>query len=268
MPKVVRKDVQTNREIAINYEVIGNGVEVLVFHHGNGNCVHDWHTLEYVSLLKNNYKLILIDSRGYGQSSKPYDPMEYSLKSRAEDTISVLDHEKVEKAHCLGASIGAAMCFILARFHPDRFKSYIFATPYFALFKNEIKKALAIGIEEYVSELENLLGNKISNEDVRSTFLANDAKSVLAANSSEWFNYLDFVQYVKTPTLIYVGAKETTVKNLQDLSMKLEESSGHQSHFHVFSDADHAKIYWSGDLVVPVIRKFIDSISNHSICGL
>ena len=268
MPKVVRKDVQTNTEIMINYEVIGNGAEALVLHHGNGNCIRDWHTLEYVPLLKNNYKLILIDSRGYGQSSKPHDPIEYSLKSRAEDTISVLDHEKIEKAHCLGASIGAAMCFVLARFYPDRFRSYIFATPYFALFKEEMKKALAISIEEYVRELEGLIGNRISNENIRNTFLANDAKSVFAANSSEWFNYLDFVQYVKTPTLIYVGAKETTVKNLQDLSIKLEESSGHQSHFHVFSDADHAKIYWSGDLVVPVIRKFIDSISNHSICGL
>lgn len=260
MPKIVRKDKQTNTEITIHYEMMGDGAEVLVFHHGNGNCIRDWHTLEYVSLLKNDFKLILIDSRGYGQSSKLYDPIEYSLKSRAEDTISVLDHENIEKAHCLGGSIGAAMCFILAKFYPDRFKSYIFATPYFALFNAEIRNALAIGVEEYLLKLEERIGKRIANENIRNTFLANDAKSVLAANSSEWFNYVDFIHYIKVPTLIYVGSKEATVKNLQELSLQLEDSSGYQSHFHVFAEADHAEVYWRGDLVAPIIKEFIRAI--------
>ena len=73
----------------------------------------------------------------------------------------------------------------------------------------------------------------------------------------EWYNI-----FLKEPSLIYVGSKETTVKNLQDLATKLEESSGCQSHFHVFLDAEHAKIYWSVNLVAPVIKKFIEAIST------
>lgn len=111
MPYITRKD--NNQEINIYYESVGNG-EPIVFHHGNGNCIKDWYTLGYVDELANDYQLILIDSRGYGKSSKPHDPAAYNLHSRANDTIAVLNELGIEKAHCLGGSIGASMCMILA----------------------------------------------------------------------------------------------------------------------------------------------------------
>lgn len=260
MSIVTRHDNHTNTEISINYELIGNGDEVIVFHHGNGNCIRDWHTLGFVAALKQDFKLLLIDSRGYGLSSKPHEPSAYSLKSRAEDTISVLNQEKIENAHCLGASVGASMCFLLAKFYPERFKSYIFATPYFTLFDNEIKAALASGVESYVAKLEELIGSRISHEAIRNTFLANDAKAVLAANSSEWFNYLDFIPYVKAPSLIYVGEKETSVSSLVVLSDRLKASSGHPSYLHILPDMDHADVYWRSDVAAPLIKAFINRI--------
>jgi len=260
MSIVTRLDKQTNAEISINYELIGEGEEVIIFHHGNGNCIRDWHTLGFVAALKQDFKLLLIDSRGYGLSSKPHEPSAYSLKSRAEDTISVLNQEKIERAHCLGASVGASMCFLLAKFYPERFKSYIFATPYFTLFDDEIKAALADGAESYVAKLEVLLGGRISNEAIRSSFLANDAKALLAANSSEWFDYLDFVPYIKAPSLIYVGEKEVSVPALVVLSEKLKASSGLPSYLHVIPGIDHADVYWRSDVTTPLIKAFINSI--------
>jgi pimeloyl-ACP methyl ester carboxylesterase len=260
MASVTRLDKQTNTEISINYELIGDGEEVIVFHHGNGNCIRDWHTLGFVAALKQDFRLLLIDSRGYGLSSKPHEPSAYSLKSRAEDTMSVLNQEKIESAHCLGASIGASICFLLAKFYPERFKSYIFATPYFTLFDDEIKTALADSVESYVAKLEVLLGGRISNEDIRNTFLANDAKAVLAANAAEWFDYLDFIQYVKAPSLIYVGDKEPSVPALVVLSDKLKATSGHLSYLRILPDMDHVKAYWDSDVTTPLIRAFINRI--------
>ncbi|PIQ44189.1 MAG: hypothetical protein COV52_03210 [Gammaproteobacteria bacterium CG11_big_fil_rev_8_21_14_0_20_46_22] len=257
--RVTRKDAQTGFEISIHYEVVGQGKEVVVFHHGNGNSIEDWYTLGFVDALKNDFTLVLIDSRGYGKSSKPHDPKEYSLKSRADDTIAVLDQEKIKQAHCFGGSIGAAQCFLLARYYPKYFKSYIFATPYFQLFDETIRAALQQGTVAYVDKLENLLGSKVDNESIRQTLLANDARALWAANSSEWFDYQDYVQYVKSPALIYVGDQEPSVPSLKALAEQLKNLRN-QCELQILPDMGHKEAYWRGDIVSDLIRNFVFSI--------
>lgn len=263
MSKVSYYDEQINREVTINYEVIGNKEETVVFHHGNGNCIKDWHSLGYVDALQNDFRLVLIDSRGYGESSKFYNPSDYNLKSRASDTIEVLNQEEITTAHCFGGSVGASVCLLLAKYYPERFKSYILATPYFVLFDEGIRKALASGVTEFVAKLEELIGGPIENPAIAATFASNDAKALLAANSSEWFDYLEFAKYIKSPTLIYAGSKEDSLPELQILSDQLNKSSGHRTQFHVFPGYSHAEVYWGGSMVAPVIQKFIQSINEY-----
>lgn len=63
-----------NNGIKIHYEVEGDGIPI-IFHHGFGNCIEDYYELGYVDALKDNYKLILIDCRGFGKSDKPHNIM-------------------------------------------------------------------------------------------------------------------------------------------------------------------------------------------------
>ncbi len=259
MSVITRKDEQTGTEISINYEIIGDGRETIVFHHGNGNCSKDWHTLGFVNELKNDFRLVLIDSRGYGNSSKPHDPQEYNLNSRANDTIAVLDKEEIEQAHCLGGSIGAMTCMILARFYPSRFKSYIFATPYFSLFDDDSKNFLKGGVENYLAMLKERHNVVIDNEEIKATFLANDAEAIIAANSSEWFAYQDYIKYINVPSLIYAGSEEPSIPALQQLSEKLTESSGYKCHLHIFPGVDHKQVYWGSKMVCPLLREFLNS---------
>ncbi len=252
MPYITRKDKQLN--INIHYEVVGKG-EPIVFHHGNGNCIKDWHTLGYVDELCEDFQLVLIDSRGYGKSSKPHDPDAYTLQSRATDTISVLDELGIESAHCFGGSIGASMCMILARFYPERFKSYIFATPYFTQFNDDIKQALLSGPESYLAKLEALHGCKIDNELMRQTFLANDTKALWAANSSEWFDYREYIKYIKSPSLIYAGSQEPSVNMLIDLAKQLPEYR-----LEILENVDHVRTYWDSKLVAPLIKNFVNGL--------
>ena len=65
--------------------------------------------LSLAGILAERAAAVHVVSRGYGGSSKPHDPKEYSLKSRADDTIAVLDKEGISTACCLGGSIGAAI---------------------------------------------------------------------------------------------------------------------------------------------------------------
>ncbi|QLH41860.1 MAG: alpha/beta hydrolase [Coxiellaceae bacterium] len=254
MPYASRKD--GTLDIKIYYEVVGKG-RPIVFHHGNGNSSKDWHTLGYVAELATECQLILIDSRGYGKSSKPHDPAAYNLFSRAADTIAVLDELNVEKAHCLGGSIGAAMCMILAKYYPERFLTYIFATPYFVQFDENIKQALLRGPSAYLAKLEELMGEKFENESIRETFLANDTQAVWAANSSEWFEYLDYIKYINTPSLIYVGSKEPSLAEVVSFAKKVP-----QSEIQIFPNIDHARLYWDGKLVAPLIKNFVKKHSQ------
>jgi pimeloyl-ACP methyl ester carboxylesterase len=260
MSLVTRIDAVTGTEVFINYEVVGSGNEVIVLHHGNGNRLEDYYSLGFVDNLKEKHQLILIDSRGYGKSSKLHDSKEYNLKSRADDTIAVLNQEKIDKVHCLGASVGASICFLLAKFYPERFKSYIFATPYFTLFDQDIKMALKKGTEAFVIKLEKLLNKPIEDIAIRNSFLQNDSLALIAANSSEWFNYQDYIQYIKLPSLVYVGEKETSLKEMEALAQNIKKNSGQLTQFHVFPAMDHAEVYWSGAIVAPVIAEFVDSL--------
>lgn len=260
MSTITRTDSQTGTEITIHYEVVGAGKPAIIFHHGSINCIEDWHTLDYVTALQADFQLILVDSRGYGRSSKPDNPKEYSLQSRAEDTIAVLNREGIQTAHCFGASIGAAMCFILAKFYPNRFSSYIFATPYFTLFTEELKTAVKQGMDAFLKQLEKMASYKLSDIPVRDTLLANDAKALWAANSSEWFDYREFIFFIRSPTLIYAGSKEPSLPELTELSKRLDQSSGFKSVLHFFPEMDHGEVYWKGNIVAPVIKHFLQGL--------
>ena len=83
-------------------------------------------------------------------------------------------------------------------------------------------------------------------------YLANDTKALWAANSSEWLDYHDYIQYIKLPNLIYVGAKEPSVKELEELSKQLPNNT-----FHILPNIDHKEAYWNSKLVAPIIRNFI-----------
>ena len=116
IPHITWQDQQDTVEIY--YETIGTG-EPVVFHHGNDNASRNWHDLGYVDALKNNIQMILIDCRGYGKSSKFHGPSSYSLKSRATDTIKVLDALNIQKAHMLGGSFTASFNMLLAKKLPQ-----------------------------------------------------------------------------------------------------------------------------------------------------
>ena len=54
----------------INYEVIGEGPP-LVLQHGLLSDLNTWKSRGYVDALQDTFQLILVDSRGHGESDKP-----------------------------------------------------------------------------------------------------------------------------------------------------------------------------------------------------
>jgi pimeloyl-ACP methyl ester carboxylesterase len=91
----------------IYYEVRGNGQPVLLVH---GFIVNgqSWKRTElYKDLLKQGYKVIILDQRGNGFSDKPHDSTAYDNDAEAKDIMGLMKHLTIKKYSAVGYSRGA-----------------------------------------------------------------------------------------------------------------------------------------------------------------
>lgn len=113
-----------NQGVQIYYEVVGDGPPITFVHGALGNTTM-WAGYGYVDRLREQYKLILIDARGHGKSTKLYDPAAYDSKPMVDDVIAVLDELGITQTHYWGYSMGGYMGFGLAKYYPHRLHSLI-----------------------------------------------------------------------------------------------------------------------------------------------
>lgn len=110
--------------VKIAYTVQGKGEPVLLIHGYRASAFSNWQMPGVVDLLARNYQVITIDNRGHGKSDKPESPEAYGEKM-AEDSVRLLDHLKIKKAHIVGYSMGGMITMKLLAKHPDRINSAV-----------------------------------------------------------------------------------------------------------------------------------------------
>jgi len=106
----------------IRYTIEGQGEPVLLIHGFLLNLESNWAIPGTIKELSSNFQVIAIDNRGHGKSGKPHDPKAYGIQM-VEDSIRLLDHLKIKKAHIVGYSMGARITVALLGFHPERFRT-------------------------------------------------------------------------------------------------------------------------------------------------
>ncbi|MBV9325822.1 MAG: alpha/beta fold hydrolase [Chloroflexi bacterium] len=89
------------------------------------SSIPDWYTLGYVDGLKHDFRLIMLDPRGQGESDKPHSTEAYTPEQRVDDVVAVLDAAAVERTHFWGYSLGGRVGFDVAVLRPDRLVSVI-----------------------------------------------------------------------------------------------------------------------------------------------
>ena len=101
--------------------------EPIVLVHGFGSSKEvNWVQPGWLATLKGaGRRVIALDNRGHGQSTKLYDPAEYHTTKMAEDVRALLDHLGVPRADVMGYSMGARITAFLALAHPDRVRSMV-----------------------------------------------------------------------------------------------------------------------------------------------
>jgi pimeloyl-ACP methyl ester carboxylesterase len=105
--------------VKIHYVVEGEGEPVLLIHGFTANAQVQWGLPGIIKALAKDYQVIALDNRGHGKSDKPHDPRKYGMEM-VEDSIRLLDHLQIKKAHVVGDSMGAMLTCKLATTYPDR----------------------------------------------------------------------------------------------------------------------------------------------------
>ncbi len=104
--------IQVN-DIELDYEDYGNG-KVLLLLHGLGSTKKDWDA--QVPFFSKKYRVITLDLRGHGASTKPKNA--YGVGLMTEDVKSFLDKLRIKTATFIGFSMGGAVAFQMASSYP------------------------------------------------------------------------------------------------------------------------------------------------------
>jgi pimeloyl-ACP methyl ester carboxylesterase len=104
------------------YASYGKGSPVILLHGGLGHS-GNW-SRQLPALLESGRRVILIDSRGHGRSTRDDRPYTYELM--ASDVLSVMDGLGIEKAALVGWSDGACIALVLAMEAPQRVEGVFF----------------------------------------------------------------------------------------------------------------------------------------------
>src|SRR5499427_7170582 len=116
-----------NDQIEIAYLDQGEGDPIVLIHGFASTAAINWvHPGWVTTLTKARRRVIALDNRGHGASSKLYDPAAYHSASMAEDVRALLDHLGLEHADVMGYSMGARITAFLALAAPRRVRSVIF----------------------------------------------------------------------------------------------------------------------------------------------
>jgi pimeloyl-ACP methyl ester carboxylesterase len=104
------------------YSTYGSGTPVILLHGGLGHS-GNW-GYQVPSLVESGHRVVLIDSRGHGRSTRDSRPYTYELM--ASDVLAVMDTLRLEKATVVGWSDGACIALILAMQVPARISGVFF----------------------------------------------------------------------------------------------------------------------------------------------
>jgi proline iminopeptidase len=141
----------------IYYKSIGSGPPLLILHGGPGGS-HDYFLPHLLPLARDN-RLVFIDERGGGKSSKGENPAEYTIENMAEDVEAVRQSLHLGKINLLGHSCGGVLAQAYAFKYQKNLNDLVLCSTFHSTKQfNEVLKAikakLAPELRERIDKLE------------------------------------------------------------------------------------------------------------------
>lgn len=95
--------------------------ETFLLYPGYCRNIEFWHA--WVPLLGRDYRVLRMDPRGYGHSSKPRPDEEVGPEQSVQDALGLMDHLGLERVHWVGESTGGKIGMAVALHSPHRIAS-------------------------------------------------------------------------------------------------------------------------------------------------
>jgi pimeloyl-ACP methyl ester carboxylesterase len=115
-----------NGAVEIAYLDEGEGPPIVLVHGFASTKDVNWVYPTWVSLLRQSgRRVIALDHRGHGASTKLYDPEDYHIGTMMGDVRALLDHLEIARADVMGYSLGSRITALLALHAPERVRSAV-----------------------------------------------------------------------------------------------------------------------------------------------
>jgi len=206
-------------EVEIAYLDEGDGEPIVLLHGFASTKEVNWVYPSWVTALTRvNRRVIALDNRGHGASTKLYDPSAYHSAIMAEDVRTLLDHLQIERVDVMGYSMGARVTAFLAVEHPERVRAAI-------LGGLGVRLVEGVGLPESIAEALEAPSLADVQDPIGRTFrqFADQTRSDLRAlaaciRGSRQTLTPAQVAAVRVPVLIAVGTKDRIAGSAQRLA--------------------------------------------------
>lgn len=219
--------------VKLHYQQRGSGTPLVCIMGLNGTS-QLW-SPTFLDPLAARYRVITFDNRGVGGSTGP-GPI--TISNFADDTVKLLDHLGIERAHIFGISMGGMIAQQAAVRYPDRIHKLIlgattcavkFVRPSLAIYSLlllPVAPRFALSavfspayLDQHAAQIREILGN--FNGGVGS--LANARRQFLACRR---FDLADAVATIPHETLVITGTGDRIInaENSEILAKKIRRS--------------------------------------------
>jgi pimeloyl-ACP methyl ester carboxylesterase len=208
-----------NGDVEIAYLDEGQGEPMVLVHGFASTKEVNWvHPGWVTTLARAGRRVIALDNRGHGASSKLYDPAMYHSATMADDVRALLDHLNIERADVMGYSMGARITAFLVLGQAARVRSAIFGGL-------GIRLVEGVGLPESIADALEAPSPDDVRDPTGRTFriFAEQTKSDLRAlaaciRGSRQTLSTSQVASIRVPVLVAVGTKDQVAGSARELA--------------------------------------------------